>query len=212
MPWVETERKALVETLRSTAPTAPTLCVGWDARHLAAHLVQREHDLVATVGDAVVKREPGSERFLGRLVADAESEDGYQRLIDRFEQGPPRWSPFSWAAENINLLEYVVHHEDVRRGAGAVVPRALPAEELRSLWTKLPMMASLTYRSSPVGVTFARPSGGRRVVHKGPDGVELVGEPVELALYLTGRREAADVEVTGLPDPVARFTSWVQSR
>src|SRR5690606_3490565 len=43
MPWMEDERAALVATARDTDPDAPTLCEGWTARHLLAHLVEREH-------------------------------------------------------------------------------------------------------------------------------------------------------------------------
>ena len=37
----------------------------------------------------------------------------------------------------------------------------------------------------------------------------LTGEPVELLLYVSGRREAARVEVSGNPDAVAQFDRWV---
>ncbi|MET0694252.1 MAG: TIGR03085 family metal-binding protein [Propionibacteriaceae bacterium] len=211
MPWVETERRALVETFRTTSPEAPTLCEGWDTRRLLAHLVQREHDLPATVGDVVTQGEPGNERFLNKLVDGARTPEGYEALIGRFAGGPPKWSPFSWAGENINLLEYIVHHEDVRRGAGPVEPRSLPAEESRSLWTKLPLIGRVTFRKSPVGVVLARPTGGSHVIKKGEDAVTLTGDPVELALYLNGRREAARVEVSGAPEAVARFDSWVST-
>src|SRR5690606_2854754 len=43
MPFMEDERAALVATARDTDPDAPTLCEGWTARHLLAHLVEREH-------------------------------------------------------------------------------------------------------------------------------------------------------------------------
>jgi uncharacterized protein (TIGR03085 family) len=209
MPWVETERSALVATLRTTSPEAPTLCEGWDTRRLLAHLVQREHDLAATLGDAVTQGEPGNEKFLNKLVDGARTPEGYEALVGRFAAGAPKWSPFSWAGESVNLLEYIVHHEDVRRGAGPVEPRVLPAEESRSLWTKLPLIGRVTLRKSPVGVVLARPTGGSKVVKKADDSVTLTGDPVELALYLNGRREAAVVEVSGSPEAVASFESWV---
>jgi uncharacterized protein (TIGR03085 family) len=209
MPWVETERQALVETLRTTDPDAPTLCEGWDTRHLLAHLVQREHSLVNTLGDAVVRRSPGNEKFMGQMADRARSPQGYQALIARFLSGPPKWSPMSWAAENLNLVEYVIHHEDVRRGAGPVAPRALDQELSQAIWTKLAMPAKLAYLRSPVGVVLARPAGATQVAKKGPEGVVLTGEPVELALYVSGRRGAASVQVTGPPEAVTRFQSWV---
>jgi uncharacterized protein (TIGR03085 family) len=208
MPWVETERSSLVETLRSTDPDAPTLCVGWDTRHLLAHLVQREHSPAASVGDVVVKRPPGEEKYLGRLVDGARSPEGYQRLVDRFLAGPPRWSPMSWAGESFNLVEYVIHHEDVRRGSGSRTPRALPADQERAVWDKLKLFGRLSYRKSPVGVTLALPDGTRSVVKLADQSVVLTGAPVELALYVSGRRQAAAVEVTGPPETLAQFEAW----
>jgi uncharacterized protein (TIGR03085 family) len=209
MGWVENERRSLVETFRVADPEAPTLCVGWDVRHLLGHLVQREHSPAASVGDLVVRRPPGEERYLGRLVAGAGTPDGYQSLVDRFLAGPPRWSPMSWAGESVNLVEYVIHHEDVRRGGGPVPPRVLPDEQQRAVWARLGVFARLSFRKSPVGVRLSVPGGSSLVVRKPPGGVVLTGSPVELALYVSGRQQAADVEVSGPADDVSRFGSWL---
>jgi len=40
-------------------------------------------------------------------------------------------------------------------------------------------------------------------------GVYAIGDPVELLLYVSGRREAAHVELTGPPEAVAAFEAWV---
>jgi uncharacterized protein (TIGR03085 family) len=208
MGWAETERSSMVSTLRAADPDAPTLCAGWDTRHLLAHLVQREHSPAASVGDRVVRRKPGQERFLGRLAAAAEDAAGYAALVARFEAGPPRWSPMSWAGDSINLVEYVVHHEDVRRGNGPVEPRVLPAEQEQALVDRLGTLSRLTYRKSPVGVTLTVP-GGASSVAKAGTGVTLAGQPVELALFVTGRRAAADVEVAGPAALVTSFETWL---
>lgn len=208
MPWVEKERTALVATLRASDPDAPTLCEGWNVRRLLAHLVQREHDLVGGVRDIVSRAEPGGEKNLSTLTDGARTPEGYQALVGRFSEGPPRWSPMSWAGENINLLEYVIHHEDVRRaGSTPVAPRPLPDAESQSIWSKLALMARLTFRASPVGVVLAQPGGRTTVVKKGESSVTLTGAPVELALYVSGRRTSAAVEVTGPPDAVLTFSS-----
>lgn len=208
MPFVETERESLIATLRATEPDAPTLCQGWDVRHLLGHLVQREHDLIGTVGDAVTKPEPSQEKHLGKLAAAAGSTEGYKALVSRFAAGPPRWSPMSWAGEQVNLLEYVIHHEDVRRGAGPVEPRALSIEQSAAVWKRLPIFARLAYWSCPVGVVLERTGGAGRQVRKGAESVTLTGEPIELALYVSGRRGAARVQVGGAPAAVERFESW----
>ena len=167
------------------------------------------------VRDIVSRAEPGREKNLSTLTDGARTPEGYQALVGRFSEGPPRWSPMSWAGENINLLEYVIHHEDVRRaGSTPAAPRPLPDAEGQSIWTKLGLVARLTFRASPVGVILAQPGGPssvvkKGVVKKGEPSVTLTGAPVELALYVSGRRTSAAVEVTGPPDAVLTFTSWL---
>ncbi len=209
--WASAERDALVATLRAADPDAPTLDEGWDVRRLVAHLVQREHALAATVGDVVARRPPGEEPGLTRLTSRARSPQGYAALVDRFAAGGPRWSPFSWAAEQTNLLEYVVHHEDVRRaGPDPAGPRALPAGQQDAVWAQLGLFA-LSLRGAPVGVRLARPDGEVRVARKRP-AVTLTGEPVELALWTSGRRPVARVELSGEPEAVTRLERWAASR
>ncbi|GAA3571625.1 TIGR03085 family metal-binding protein [Microlunatus spumicola] len=209
MSWVATEQDALVRTLRSANPDAPTLCEGWDVRRLLSHLVQREQGPVDGLKDAVARRPPGQEPGLSRLTDRARSPYGYARLVDRFVAGAPRWSPMSWAAEKINFVEYVIHHEDVRRGGTSpAAPRDLPAAQQEAVWKQLGLFA-LSLRRSPVGVRLATPAGETRVAKAG-DGVTLTGEPVELALWISGRREAAQVTVTGAPDAVEAFRSWAE--
>src|SRR5437763_933578 len=53
MTAAQRERAALVETMRTVGPNAPTLCGDWTTRDLAAHLVVREGRLDATAGVAV---------------------------------------------------------------------------------------------------------------------------------------------------------------
>lgn len=211
MAWMGTERAAFVETLRATDPEDPTLCDGWSARYLLAHLVQREHRLLHSAVDMVMTKTSGQERFMGRLADSARSPEGYAALVDRFAGGPPGWSPMRWAGDAANLVEYVVHHEDVRRaGTEPAEPRTLPAEELTAIWKRLTLMAKLGYRRSPVGVVLATPAGRHQIARKG-DGegdVVITGEPVELALHALGRREAAQVEFTGPPEALRQFESW----
>lgn len=210
MTWSSTERQALAETFRTTDPDAPTLDEGWTVRHLLAHLVQRDQDLVGNTKDHLSRRPPGEEEGLGRLVDTARTPEGYEKLRQRFLTGPPRWSPLSWAGDRLNLLEYVVHHEDVRRGdLGAVAPRTLPDGQLLALWRQLPTIARLTYRRAPVGVTLEWPNHQVYVVKRAEPGVVLRGQPVELALYATGRRGAAEVGVFGDDAAVKQFEDWV---
>jgi uncharacterized protein (TIGR03085 family) len=210
MPWVEKERTALVATLRQADPDGPTLCEGWDVRRLLAHLVLREQEPLANVSDGLSRPTPGQEKNLTRLTDDAQSPEGFGALVDRFSAGPPSWSPMSWAGENLNLIEYVIHHEDIRRaGPTPAEPRALPQAEADSIFRRLMLMARVAYARSPVGVSLTRPGKPTRMVKKGRTPVEITGEPTELALFLSGRHSAAKVDVAGPPEAVAEFQRWL---
>ena len=208
MTWVEAERAAFAVTFRAADPDAPTLCVGWSARHLCAHLVQREHAILRNVWDQVTTKTPGEERFMRRLVDDAGTPDGYAALVDRFEAGPSRRSLMGRFDEALNLLEYVVHHEDLRRGSGPVPPRDLPAAELDEIWRRARPILKRAYRKAPVGVELAPDGGAAMPVRSGPSAVTVAGSPLDLLLHAFGRRGAADVRVDGSSDGVSSFTRW----
>jgi uncharacterized protein (TIGR03085 family) len=211
MGYVTEEKQALVATLRDADPDADTLCTDWTTRRLLAHLVQREQNQVHQISDVIAKKPPGEEPRLTGLVEGATTPTGYQDLISRFETGPARWTPMSWAAEQLNLFEYVIHHEDIRRGGTEPVePRVLPDGQEAALWKQLRTLGRFIYRKAPVGVVLATPAGLSQVVKKG-GGVTLTGDPVELALYGSGRRDAAHVEVTGTQGAIALFTEWVHT-
>jgi hypothetical protein len=46
---------------------------------------------------------------------------------------------------------------------------------------------------------------------KAGDGVTLTGEPVELALWVSGRRGPAQVGVTGSPEAIDEFQAWAHA-
>jgi uncharacterized protein (TIGR03085 family) len=215
MPWVQVEKESMAATFRSTDPDASTLCDGWTTRHLLAHLVLREQDSIGAIGDRINRRPPGHEKYLGRLADQSRSTQGYEELLSRFLKGPSRYSPMSWAAEPFNFLEYVIHHEDVRRGGVTPLePRSLPPAEVDSIWERMSKLSRFSYLKAPVGVTLAVPGGPKHVAKKAgakqaAGGVVLTGDPVELLLYMSGRRQAAQVEVSGPSDAVAQFETWV---
>jgi uncharacterized protein (TIGR03085 family) len=204
--WMEVERAELARTLREADPDAPTLCEGWTVRDLTAHLVEREHEPVRRGIDVLERRAPGTERFQRRLADGARTPEGYRALVDRFSEGIPAWSPVGWPGDAAHLIEYVVHHEDVRRaGAEPAEPRVLPTDLVRAVWERLGPLARMAYRSSPVGVVLVVPGGPRRVVRRGADAVVVLGDPVELALHALGREEVAEVDVLGRDAVVDRF-------
>src|SRR5674476_1313015 len=138
---VDAERQAFADVFRSTDPDAPTLCEGWTTRHLLAHLVQREQGPPwAAIGDMVGHREPGQEKYMGRLVKAARSDEDYEALVTQFQKGAPRWSPMSWADESLNFIEYVIHIEDVRRGGDT----PLSPRRTSSMWITYSMKLRLS--------------------------------------------------------------------
>jgi uncharacterized protein (TIGR03085 family) len=202
------ERHELSRTLRATAPDAPTLCGDWTAALLTAHLVQRERSITEVLGRLPVgSLRRRAEHRLAELVAAR----GYEQLVDEFEAGPPALSP--WAIpqlrEAVNLLEYAVHHEDVRRAHPGVAPRPLSVARQRAIWQRLRFSAPMTMRAVPVGVRLVAPSFGatstRRVKSGGPV-VTVTAEPLELALLAFGRQRVAQVHYDGAPADIARLT------
>lgn len=209
MAWVDEERRSFAADLRVADPDAPTLCAGWTVRHLCAHLVQRQDAIVHNVWDQLTSKTPGEERFMRRVVDAARTPEGYAALVDRFAAGPSRRSPMGWFDQKLNLVEYVVHHEDLRRGSGPAPDRDLPAAELGEIWRRSQIIVKLAYRKAPVGVALAPAGGAITTVRSGPHAITLVGPPVEIVLHAFGRRDAADVQVEGPAEGVRAFSEWI---
>src|SRR4051794_25623547 len=118
------ERARLADALAAVDPGAPTLCEGWTARDLAAHVVVRERRPDTGPG-LLIKPLAGGADHVRRRYA----ERPYDELITLIRSGPPRTSPFALPGADAaaNLTEFFVHCEDVRRGNVASHPVA-PAE------------------------------------------------------------------------------------
>jgi uncharacterized protein (TIGR03085 family) len=203
---VSEERIEFVRTLRATHPEAPTLCGDWSAAQLTAHLVLRERSLVELGGRLPVA---SLQRRAGDAIDAYVQRFPYVQLVSRFEAGPPIYSPWSIPVlrDAVNLLEYVVHHEDVRRVGSDVKPRVLSAARQHAVWDRLRMAARLTLRQVPQSVRLIWPSHGEVVTRKGSSRVVTVtGDPVELALVTMGRQRVAQVSYDGPPHEVAEFS------
>lgn len=194
------ERIELAESLRGTDPSAPTLCGRWTAAQLAGHLVLRERSASEVLGRVPSRRaHQAAQHVIDRYVARTP----YSAVVDAVASGPPFWSPFSvpLVRESMNLLEYVVHHEDVRRAADGWVPRLLPAPRQAAVWSRLRMAARLTLRRLPVAVTLEWPAHGSVSVGRGA-AVTVTGAPEELALFAFGRQQVARVSYDGPEEAV----------
>ena len=200
------ERAAFAQTLRDTDPEAPTLCGDWDAAQLTAHLVLRERSLRELAGR--VPR-PVFQQLAQRGIDAYVAAHPYPQLVDDFAGGPPPWSPWALPAlrEAVNLLEYVVHHEDVRRAGADHTPRDLAPDVQDAVWSRLKLSARMTLRQVPQGVRLI--SAGRGEIVSRPKAsrvVTVTGDPVELALVTMGRQRVAQVRYDGDAGDVASFS------
>ncbi|MBO0892359.1 MAG: TIGR03085 family protein, partial [Acidothermales bacterium] len=179
-----TERSELCDVLTEVGPDAPTLCEGWRAADLAAHLVIRERRPDAVAGELIKPLAPRQDR-IQRGYAGLP----WARLVDLVRTGPPRWSPLAIPAVDgaVNTVEYFVHHEDVRRAQPGWEPRELSAQQQETLWRRLRSMSRLLLRRAAVGVALRRPDGAIWRARGGGSYVTLAGPPAELVLYAFGR-------------------------
>lgn len=193
------ERLALADLLDRVGPDAPTLCAGWTTRDLAAHLVLRESRPDAAVG-IVASPLSGWTASVQSRVARRDFTD----LVEAVRSGPPWWSWMRLPRVDsvVNLVEFTVHHEDVRRGRPGWSERELDPERAELLWGRLQRLAGLAYRRVPVGVVLDRTdgAGGQLRARPGEPAVTLRGPALELLLRTYGRTE---VTLATEGDPLA---------
>jgi uncharacterized protein (TIGR03085 family) len=186
MTAAQRERAALVDTMRTVGPDAPTLCAGWTTRDLAAHLVVRERRLDAAPGIAIPFLAGYTEKVQRQVAATADWDD----LLDKIASGPPLLSPFKLLDPVANMDEMFIHHEDVRRAQTGWEPRSLENGTVAALRRPLAIMARLTMGKVPAHVTLETPEGETvAVVGRGPELI-VTGEVSELTLFVAGRDEA----------------------
>jgi uncharacterized protein (TIGR03085 family) len=198
-PLDQREREELCDLLLELGPDAPTLCEGWTTADLAAHLVVRERQPLAALGIV-------NERFAPRLKRAMETRKaaGFDALVAKLRRGG---LVVPWRVPGLrsilNFNEFFVHHEDVRR-ANARGRRTDRPDLDAALWRQLGATArGLTRRIEGAGLVLRQPDGTERVANPAQPRAVLAGHPSELALYLAGRRSAADVELSGDATAVA---------
>jgi uncharacterized protein (TIGR03085 family) len=193
----ERERAELADLLGALGPDAPTRCGGWTTAHLAAHLVVRDRRPDALAGYGLEEAGVGgplatwSHHQEDRLRASTP----YPEVVARLRAGPPRWSLLAVPKLGtlLNTAEFAIHHEDVRRAQPGWKVRNLPRAVQDQLWSSSAFYArraagrrGLVLRRADVpGVERRLGNGGRTVS----------GEPMELLLWVAGRRDVARVEV-----------------
>lgn len=209
MHFVDPSREVLAETLLAAGPDSPTLCEGWQTRHLAAHLYLRERKVAVGLGLLIKRLSKASDQATAKLAAKLKTPEDYNRLVRTFRSGPPPFSPMNIKAldESSNLIEFFVHTEDVRRAVDRWAPRALDEAYSDALWDGLVKRAAILYRGVDLGIVLVRPSGPRHVAKRAPVSVAIVGEPGELLMHAHGRTSNALVTFEGQPDAVALLQS-----
>ena len=183
MTAAQRERAALVETMRTVGPEAPTLCGDWTTRDVTAHLVVREGRLDTTPGIAV----PFLAGYTEKVRRQAAESTDWEVLLDKVASGPPLYSPFKIFDPVANMGEMFIHHEDVRSAQAGCEPRPLDDATVKALGRGLPIMARLTLAKAPARVTLRTAQGKELVtIGRGP-GLTITGEPQELLLFISGR-------------------------
>jgi uncharacterized protein (TIGR03085 family) len=196
----QAERARLADELEAVGPDAPTLCTGWAARDLAAHVVVRERRPDAAPGIRIA----AFAGYTRSVQAQVATSTPWDELVGKVRQRSPLLlGPMDdW----FNTVEFFVHAEDVRRAQPGWTP--LPADARREgvLWSVLRRHGRVFFRHGKVGVVLALPDGRTRTVADGTPAVTVTGPASELTLYAYGRRSVAQVEVTGDPDAVRTLT------
>ncbi|MGW2385071.1 TIGR03085 family metal-binding protein [Streptomyces sp. NPDC001658] len=200
--FAKRERLLLADLLEAEGPEAPTLCEGWQTRDLAAHVVVRERRPDAAGGLLLKQLASRLDKVMEEFAAKP-----YEELIQLIRTGPPRFSPFNLKQldELSNTVEFYVHTEDVRRARPDWAPRELDPVFQDAMWSRLERSARLMGRGAPTGLVLRRPDGQTAVAHRGAPVVTVTGEPSELLLFLYGRQNAAEVELDGDKDAIARL-------
>lgn len=189
------ERIEFADALSEVGPDAPTLCEGWSARDLAAHVVLRERRPDAAGGVLIGALSRYTDRVQRKIAGTP-----WPELVDTVRSGPSWWSPTRLGAIDraANTIEFFVHHEDIRRATDPWAPRELDDELIDDLHGALARAVRLLVRRAPVGVVL-EPTDGRApiVAKKGEPAVTVRGPVGELVLFVYGRSAHALVELDG---------------
>jgi uncharacterized protein (TIGR03085 family) len=194
-PFPDRERAELADLLGALGPDAPTCCAGWTTAHLAAHLVVRDRrpDAMLGLGVEAVAGDGPLPAWTHRLEDRLRESTPFPKVVAQLRSGPPLWSPMAWpGGRSLNTTEFAIHHEDARRAQPGWVPRVLSAADQDALWSAVAFFA----RRVRGGVVLRRTDVDGVERRVGDGGRTLAGEPMELLLWTSGRRDVARVTVS----------------
>ena len=185
------QRDEFCRVLSMVAPDAPTLCSGWTAFDLAAHIWILNHEPLAWAGMLL----PPFSWLTDREIRRTKERFSYAGLVEEIRTGPASFAcmPTDPREDHRHSLgEYFIHTEDVRR------PNRLPKQEIspdlaEALWQRL---RTASWQLHPFASwEFRTPQGGHGRIGRGPVTKQITGEPSELLMWVYGRTEAARVEI-----------------
>jgi uncharacterized protein (TIGR03085 family) len=193
------ERAALCDLAVEVGADAPTLCEGWTASDLVAHLLVRERNPIASLGNVLESMAPRAEAAMAQRQAR-----GYDAMVATLRTPPAPLRVLPFVDRMMNGFEYLVHHEDLRRGAEGWQPRTLDPADVDALWSQLGRGAAFFGRKLPSPTVLRRSdTGATAVVRKGTAPVTISGEVVELVLFMFGRSATVGLEFDGPEAAVA---------
>jgi uncharacterized protein (TIGR03085 family) len=182
------ERDVLCDLFLEVGPDAPTLCEGWTATDLAAHLVVRERR--PDSGPGLVW--PPLAGYTDKVRTSVRDRTQWSELVAKVRSGPPLLlRPFDGP---MNTVEFFIHVEDVRRAQPSWEPRPLTTEMADALWSRVG--AGGMAKKVPGTIQVSSPGRDMKVQGTGPV-VVVEGDPGELTLFGSGRQGAARVEISG---------------
>lgn len=192
------DRRRFADELLALGPDADTLCEGWTARDLAAHIVLRDRRPDAMAGVLISALSGHTEKVQDKIAAKE-----WDELVALVRE-PPAISPSRIETFDrlSNTHEFFVHLEDLRRAQPGWEPRELDDDHVADITKSLGRMAKPLARKVDVGITLV-PDTGDPIVAKDAEPMVTVRGPVgELMLFVFGRQEHARVALEGDPDAI----------
>src|SRR3954470_5851996 len=192
------ERAALADLLEKMGPDAPTCCAGWTTAHLAAHVVARDRRPDAMPGYGLEQLSPRLGGWAHHVEDRLRESADYADLVARVREGAPRWSPMGWPGVDglVNTTEFAIHHEDVRRARPGWTPRKLSRADQDQLWRAVGLVARRAARGRTLVLPLADVPRLDKRLGSGEPVKTVTGEPLELLLWVSGRKDVARVAIS----------------
>jgi uncharacterized protein (TIGR03085 family) len=182
------ERSTICDLFLEYGAEAPTLCEGWVAVDLAAHLVVRERR--PDSGPGLVW--PRLAAYTEKVRRAERDRVPFEKLVDTVRHGPPLLlRPFDSA---MNTVEFFIHVEDLHRGREGWQPRVISAELADALWARVGPGGMA--KKVPATIVITSPGRDAKEAGSGPR-LTLAGDPGELIMFGAGRQAKALVELDG---------------